>query len=62
MNGHQREGGRLKRFLFLKAAALATTMFTVSATAAPDLVIVNGDVYTVDAEYPRAEAFAVEDG
>lgn len=62
MNGHQRQGGRLKRFLFLKAAALATTMFTASAIAAPDLVVVNGDVYTVDAEYPRAEAFAVEDG
>lgn len=33
-----------------------------AAIAAPDLVVVNADVYTVDPNSPRAEAFAVEDG
>lgn len=30
--------------------------------AAPDFIVVNGDVYTSDASAPRAEAFAVKDG
>ena len=29
---------------------------------APDLIVVNGDIYTVDDLVPRAEAFAVENG
>ncbi|MEM9493147.1 MAG: amidohydrolase family protein, partial [Myxococcota bacterium] len=32
------------------------------AEAAPDLIVVNGDVYTVDPGAARVEAFAVEDG
>ncbi|MGI9249354.1 MAG: amidohydrolase [Woeseiaceae bacterium] len=30
--------------------------------AAPDLIVVNGDVYTVDPAAPRVAAFAIEDG
>jgi predicted amidohydrolase YtcJ len=30
--------------------------------AAPDLIVVNGDIYTVDPGAPRVEAFAVENG
>lgn len=33
-----------------------------SALAAPDLIVINGDVYTVDPGAPRIAAFAVEDG
>lgn len=33
-----------------------------AATAAPDLIVINGDIYTVDSAAPRVEAFAVEDG
>ena len=41
---------------------LAATLAAASALAAPDLIVINGDVYTVDAAAPRVEAFAVEDG
>jgi predicted amidohydrolase YtcJ len=37
-------------------------LLTSAAIAAPDLIVVNADVYTVDPDVPRAEAFAVEDG
>lgn len=30
--------------------------------AGPDVIVINGDVYTVDPEAPRVEAFALEDG
>ncbi len=33
-----------------------------AALAAPDVVVINGDVYTVDPDAPRVEAFALEDG
>jgi predicted amidohydrolase YtcJ len=33
-----------------------------AATTAPDLVVVNARVYTIDNAQPRAEAFAVKDG
>ena len=33
-----------------------------SAVAAPDVIVINGDVYTVDPDAPRVQAFAVEDG
>ena len=33
-----------------------------AAIAAADLIVINGDIYTVDSAAPRAEAFAVEDG
>ncbi|MED5421400.1 MAG: amidohydrolase [Pseudomonadota bacterium] len=43
-----------------------TTIFAAlisnAALAAPDLIVVNGDVYTVDFDAPRVEAIAVEDG
>ena len=43
-----------------------TTIFAAlisnAALAAPDVIVVNGDVYTVDFAAPRVEAFAVEDG
>ena len=45
------------RYLILLATALAG-----AAAAAPDLIVVNGDVHTVDGNAPRVEAFAVEDG
>jgi predicted amidohydrolase YtcJ len=34
----------------------------ISGTSAPDMVVVNAKVYTMDARAPRAEAFAVKDG
>ena len=33
-----------------------------AAMAAPDLIVINGDIYTVDTASPRVEAFAVADG
>ena len=42
--------------------ALCAAMLTNVAFADPDLIVINGDVYTVDAAAPRVEAFAVEDG
>jgi len=61
----------LKRrsFLGLTAAGFAALarpgwVFGASALAArdPDLIVLNGNVYTVDTRQPRAEAFAVKDG
>lgn len=42
--------------------ALCAAAFWNVALADPDLIVVNGDIYTVDATAPRVEAFAVEDG
>ena len=42
--------------------AFLFTMISAAAMAAPDLIVINGDIYTVDPDAPRAEAFAVEDG
>ena len=56
---------------FLKQSSLAAAGFTAFAPSAaaqdnplrgPDLVLVNGIVYTVDAAKPKAEAFAVKHG
>lgn len=41
--------------------AVATLSSNI-ALAAPDLIVVNGDVYTIDPDSARVEAFAVEDG
>ena len=41
---------------------LLVTTIAGSAIAAPDLIVVNGDVYTVDPDAARVEAFAVENG
>ena len=41
---------------------LSLTFATAIAAAAPDLVVINADVYTVDSDAPRVQAFAVENG
>ena len=46
---------RCRLFLLLSTALLAN-----GAAAAPDLIVINGDVYTIDPNVPRVEAFAVE--
>src|SRR4051794_3196658 len=43
-------------------AAQAPQSPDVSATAEPDLIVVNGNVLTSDTALPRAEAFAVKNG
>lgn len=43
------------------AIPLAVLLLCSAAFAAPDLIVVNADVYTVDPAAPRVEAFAVED-
>jgi len=48
----------MRNFLVLPALLLSGT----TATAAVDLIVINGDVHTVDPAMPRTEAFAVEDG
>ncbi|GAA5047892.1 amidohydrolase [Erythrobacter westpacificensis] len=53
---------RFGRACWTVSGSLAALLCTTPAVAGPDLIVVNGDVYTVDEEYPRAEAFAVEDG
>lgn len=47
-----------KKTLFI----FATLSSSAVAAAAADLIVVNGDVYTVDPAAARAEAFAVEEG
>ncbi len=39
-----------------------TLLGGTTAVAAPDLIVINGDIYTVDPDAPRVEAFAVENG
>lgn len=41
---------------------LGAAYLAAPAYGAPDLIVINADVYTVDADRPRVEAFAVEDG
>ena len=43
-------------------SALAAILAGAPVWAAPDLIVVNGDVYTVDPDAPKVTAFAVEDG
>jgi predicted amidohydrolase YtcJ len=43
-------------------AVFATAISTAAAVAAADLIVINGDIYTVDPSVPKAEAFAVEGG
>jgi len=38
------------------------TPIQVTADPEPDLIVVNGNVYTIDAAQPRAQAFAVKNG
>ncbi|HEV8334688.1 MAG TPA: amidohydrolase [Steroidobacteraceae bacterium] len=44
------------------ARAQTLTGGSSKADSAPDLIVVNGNVLTIDANLPRAEAFAVKDG
>jgi predicted amidohydrolase YtcJ len=44
------------------AVVLAVVLGGHAVLAAPDLVVVNADIYTMDPAIPRAEALAVEDG
>src|SRR4051794_7245620 len=58
MNSHNRRG-----FLSLAGAGAAWSSTAWAATSdAPDLVVLNAKVYTVDARQPRAQAFAVRGG
>lgn len=45
---------------YLLGSVLALRVLT--AQAAPDTIVINADVYTVDPTFPRVEAFAIEDG
>src|SRR6516165_7560437 len=56
-------------FKQLAAAGLGTTAWPALAQAqqpdasrGPDLVVINGVVYTIEEQKPKAEAFAVKDG
>ena len=42
--------------------ALALPVCGTAVAAAPDLIVVNADVHTVDPSNPRVGAFAVQDG
>lgn len=44
------------------ATALAATLFSASALAAPELIAINADIHTVDPAAPRVQALAVEKG
>jgi predicted amidohydrolase YtcJ len=52
----------LGRIPGLRPSAFAQQLPTPPGGAEPDLIIVNGLVYTSDPAQPRAEAFAVKDG
>ena len=43
-------------------SVFATLLCSVTAMAATDLIVINGDIYTVDPAAPRVQAFAVENG
>jgi predicted amidohydrolase YtcJ len=51
-----------REFLGLTGAAVAGSRLLRAQSAAPDLVVFNAKVYTVDTRQPKAEAFAVKDG
>lgn len=46
----------------LRAAYAGQAQTPLSGTSAPDVVVVNAKVYTLDPRAPQAEAFAVKDG
>ena len=52
---------RPSRLASIAATALGL-LAAASAVAAPDLIVVNADAYTVDPRAPRVQAFAVEKG
>ena len=41
---------------------LGASFVSAATLAAPDLIVVNADIYTVDPDTPRVTAFSVEDG
>ena len=43
-------------------AAVCFATLAVPAYGAPDVIVINADVYTVNADRPRVESFAVENG
>lgn len=45
-----------------RSAALLLPFVASTVLAAPDLIVINADVYTVDPDTARVQAFAVEDG
>lgn len=45
----------------LRAASLSALLASSAVLGAPQLVLVNGDVFTADPERPRAHALAIED-
>ena len=47
---------------FAGAVALSVVLGGRAVSAAPDLIVVNADIYTMDPAVPRAEALAVEGG
>jgi len=48
--------------MFLRHSLLALVFVNSTLLAAPDLIVINGDIYTVDPGAPRVDGFAVEDG
>jgi predicted amidohydrolase YtcJ len=52
----------MNRFLKLASSVILGVLIVPITFAQADLVIVNANVYTVDSEKPRAEAFAIQDG
>jgi len=50
-----------KQFFLLFVSAIII-LFSCNEKPAPDLVIINGNIWTVDDSLPRAEALAVKDG
>jgi len=48
--------------IFLAMLSGCTPQHTKNLTTAPELIVINGDVYTVDTAAPRVNAFAVTDG
>src|SRR5688500_7594851 len=47
---------------FSGAMVSAAVLASHGVWGAPDLIVVNADIYTMDAVIPRAQALAVEDG
>ncbi len=57
----QYAGGSLSALLCAPLTRHARAQALAASTSAPDLIVVNARVYTVDANLPQAEAFAVKD-
>jgi predicted amidohydrolase YtcJ len=47
---------------FLVGCSSEESISISSEGSAPDLIVINGDIYTSDRKFPRAQAFAVENG